>query len=205
MSITAAVQSRAHRARRAGRERQQCLGRPPWVRAIRDRFDFINGLWTQSIIRFDALRQKGMLTRRRRRREPGRSDAAFSAVLAVVLLIATLWATASSGLRVATSSIARGLCSGAGSRVPASRCRVNEGPLDWLARARTAAPASAAALGGLVQDYVALRYGANEPVPERVRVFTRCGAAFSRRKGGLTHRAQRRRAIERLIVSAGRD
>jgi hypothetical protein len=49
----------------------------------------------------------------------------------------------------------------------------SEGPLDLLARARASLPASAAALSDLVQDYVALRYGAMEPMPERVRVFAR--------------------------------
>ena len=151
----------------------------PWVRAIRDRFDFINGLWTQSIIRFDALRQKGMLT------SFGVADAnqgdlmlALSAVLAVVLLIATLWATRE--LRTSRGDELDRAWSLLGRRLaPAGvECRANEGPLDWLARARTAAPASAAALGGLVQDYVALRYGANEPVPERVRVFTRAVRRF---------------------------
>jgi len=54
----------------------------------------------------------------------------------------------------------------------------NEGPLDWLARVRAAAPASASALGDLVQDYVDLRYGAPEPAAERVRAFSRAVRKF---------------------------
>ena len=150
-----------------------------WVRAIRDRFDFVNGAWTQAIIRFDALRQKGMLT------SFGVADAnqgdlllALSAVLALVLVFATLWAmrdirtAQGDALDRAWSLLGRRVARAGVTRQP------NEGPLDWLARARTAAPASAATLGGLVQDYVALRYGAPEPVPERVRVFTRAVRNF---------------------------
>jgi hypothetical protein len=54
----------------------------------------------------------------------------------------------------------------------------SEGPFDWLARARAAAPASAGTLGDLVQDYVDLRYGAPEPAAERVRAFSRAVRQF---------------------------
>ena len=97
----------------------------------------------------------------------------LSMVLGAILLLATIWALRDStrprsdlldqawaqfGRRLARAGIAQ---------------RPNEGPLDLLARARSALPAAAASLTDLVQNYVALRYGAMEPAPERVRSFTR--------------------------------
>jgi transglutaminase-like putative cysteine protease len=150
-----------------------------WLRAIRDRFDLVDGLWTQAIIRFDALRQKGMLTSFGVA-DPNQGDLliAFAGMLGVILVLATLWAmrdTAESradALDRAWTLLGRRLTR-AGITLQAQ-----EGPLDLLARARAALPASATALTRLVQDYVALRYGAMEPVPERVRVFTRAVRNF---------------------------
>jgi len=107
--------------------------------------------------------------------DPNQGDLllAFSAVLGTILLLATVWALrdvakphadaldqawAQLGRRLARAGVAR---------------RANEGPLDLLARARSALPAVAGSLTELVQNYVALRYGAVEPAPERVRSFTR--------------------------------
>jgi hypothetical protein len=150
-----------------------------WVRAIRDRFDLVNGLWTRAVIRFDALRQRGLLT------SVGVSDPnpgdlllVLSSILAAVLALATLWALRDlrplrgDALDRAWSRLGRRLASAGVVRTP------SEGPLDWLARARAAAPASASALGDLVQDYVELRYGAPEPAAERVRAFSRAVRKF---------------------------
>jgi transglutaminase-like putative cysteine protease len=150
-----------------------------WVRAIRDRFDLVNGLWTRAVIRFDALRQRGLLT------SVGVSDPnpgdlllVLSSILAAVLALATLWALRDlrplrgDALDRAWSRLGRRLASAGVARTP------SEGPLDWLARARAAAPASASALGDLVQDYVELRYGAPEPAAERVRAFSRAVRKF---------------------------
>ena len=150
-----------------------------WLRALRNEFDFANGLWTRTIIRFDALRQKSMLT-------PFGVDSAnqgdlllaFSIALGVFLLAATLWAmrdvarTSDDALDLAWTRFARRLADAGVARKP------GEGPLDFLSRARRALPASANALGELVQNYVALRYGAIEPAPERVRAFTRAVRNF---------------------------
>ncbi len=145
-----------------------------WVRALRNRFDVINRMWTQSVIRFDALRQRGLLT------PFGITNAnqgdlllALSIALGAILLIATVWAMRDSTPRRADeldrawTLLGRRLARAGIARQP------SEGPLDLLARARSSLPASAAALNGLVHDYVALRYGAIEPMPEHVRVFTR--------------------------------
>jgi len=150
-----------------------------WLRALRNRFDYVNGLWTQAIVRFDALRQKGLLT------SFGMPDAnqgdmlvVLSIVLSVVLLVATVWAMRE--MRPAPGDPLDRAWSRLGRRLARAgvAAQPNEGPLDFLARTRAALPASASALTSLVQDYVALRYGAMEPVPERVRVFTKAVRNF---------------------------
>lgn len=150
-----------------------------WVRAFRNRFDRVNGWWTQAVIRFDALRQRGLLT------PFGVDNAnqgdlliALSVVLAIVLLLATIWAMRDSkpprddALDAAWAALGRRL-----ERAGVDP-RPSEGPLDLLVRARAALPTSAATLNGLVGDYVALRYGVSEPVPERVRYFTNAVGRF---------------------------
>ncbi|MET0229625.1 MAG: DUF3488 and transglutaminase-like domain-containing protein [Rhodanobacteraceae bacterium] len=150
-----------------------------WVRAIRDRIDVVNGLWTRAIIRFDALRQRGMLSSFGIA-DPNQGDLllVLSAILAGVLAVATLWALRDrtrlrgDALDRAWSRLGRRLAREGVVREP------NEGPLDWLARARAAAPASSSALGDLVQRYVDLRYGAPEPAAERVLAFSRAVRKF---------------------------
>jgi hypothetical protein len=125
------------------------------------------------------LRQRGLLT-------PFGVDianqgdllVALSLVLAVMLLLATVWAMRESrpprddALDAAWAALGRRL------ERAGVEPRPSEGPLDLLARARAALPKSAAALNGLVGDYVALRYGVDEPMPERVRFFTNAVRKF---------------------------
>ncbi|HVT32873.1 MAG TPA: DUF3488 and transglutaminase-like domain-containing protein [Rhodanobacteraceae bacterium] len=151
----------------------------PWLRAIRDRLDLVDGLWTRAIIRFDALRQKGMLTPFGvPEANPGDLLLALAAALAVILVLATAWAMRdvlaprADPLDAAWQQLRRRLVHAG------VEPRTSEGPLDLLSRARTAIPASDAAISPLVQDYVALRYGSVEPAPERVRAFTRAVRNF---------------------------
>jgi transglutaminase-like putative cysteine protease len=147
-------------------------GQAAWLRDLRDRFDFANRLWTDGIIRYNALRQKSMLT------PFGIDDAnqgdlllVLSTVLGVAMLLATIWAMRSGSgpkgdaLDRAWSQMRRHLArSGLGARA-------NEGPLDWLQRLRGSAPMVATELAPLVDDYAALRYGADAPDPARVAAF----------------------------------
>jgi transglutaminase-like putative cysteine protease len=151
----------------------------PWLRAIRDRLDLIDGLWTRAIIRFDALRQKGMLTPFGvPEASPGDLLLALAATLASILVLATLWAMRDTKTRRADALDAewrelRRRLARAGVEP-----RASEGPLDLLSRTRIAIPAADAALSPLVRDYVLLRYGAVEPAPERVRAFARAVRNF---------------------------
>jgi protein-glutamine gamma-glutamyltransferase len=150
-----------------------------WLRSLRNQFDVVNGLWTRTIIRFDALRQKGLLASFGMV-NPNQGDLllVFSAVLGAILLLATVWAlrdvakSRADALDQAWAQFSRRLARAGVARRP------NEGPLDLLARARSALPAAAVSLTDLVQNYVALRYGAMEPAPERVRSFTRAVRNF---------------------------
>ena len=103
---------------------------------------------------------------------------AFYVVLGVILVLATLWAIRDAAgprkdpLDAAWAAFGRRLARAGVERLP------TEGPLDLLSRARSALPASASTLNRLVHDYVALRYGAIEPLPERVRAFARAVRNF---------------------------
>jgi hypothetical protein len=143
-----------------------------WLRDLRNQLDFANRLWTEGIIRFDALRQKSLLTPFGIP-EANQGDLllALSAVLGAVMLLATIWAMRSGSgpkgdaLDRAWAQMRRHLArSGLGARA-------NEGPLDWLQRLRGSAPVVAAELAPLVDDYAALRYGADAPDPARVAAF----------------------------------
>jgi hypothetical protein len=138
----------------------------------------MNRLWTEGIIRFDHLRQQGLLT------PFGVADAdpadlmlALSIAIALVLAAATAWAIRSAPRRRgdALDHAWRGLrarLARAGIQSPES-----EGPLGLLARARRQAPASAPRLEPLVRSYVALRYGGDTDVG-RMRAFERATRRF---------------------------
>jgi transglutaminase-like putative cysteine protease len=145
-----------------------------WLRDLRNQLDFANRLWTQSIIRFDALRQKGMLT------PFGIADAnqgdlllALSAVLGVMMLIATVWAMRS-GTRASGDALDRAWAQ-LSSRLARARFALpaQEGPLDRMQRLHALAPALAGKLAPLVEEYVALRYASATPAPSRVADFAR--------------------------------
>ncbi|NCT66383.1 MAG: DUF3488 domain-containing transglutaminase family protein [Rhodanobacteraceae bacterium] len=143
-----------------------------WLRALRNRLDVANRLWTESIIRFDALRQRGLLT------PFGVTEAnagdlllALSGVLGSVLLLATLWA-----LRGAPAPGGDAL-DRAWMRLRARLARAgietrpSEGPLDLLQRVRAFDAGLGAALAPLVDDYVVLRYGGDAAAAERIAAF----------------------------------
>ncbi len=157
-----------------------------WLLEWRNRLDVVNRLWTEGIIGFNALRQKGLLT------SFGRPDAnagdlllMLSIVLGATLLVATLWAMRGSAqprmdaLERAWASL-RSRVARAG--IPA---RPQQGPMDWLADVRLNAPALADELAPLVGLYADLRY-ARAAAPEAdVAAFTRRVRRFrpSRVKG----------------------
>lgn len=150
------------------------LAQPDWLREFRNRLDVANRWWTLGIVRFDALRQRNMLAPFGvKHASQGDLLIALSAVLGALMVLATLWALHGSrraggdALDRAWRRLADRL-----ERAGVTR-RANEGPLDLLHRARDEAPAAGAALEALVEDYVELRYGFDQPPPARAQAFAR--------------------------------
>jgi transglutaminase-like putative cysteine protease len=140
-----------------------------WLRSLRNHLDVASRLWTESIIRFDALRQRGLFT------EFGFSEVrhgdlllALSGALAFAMLLATLWAMRSARPR-SGDTLDR-----AWSRFAVRLARVGiaqvptEGPLDLRERMRRTAPHIAHDVDPLIDDYIDLRYGSAYPARERV-------------------------------------
>lgn len=145
-----------------------------WLRALRNRFDVVNRLWTEGIIGFNALRQKGLLA------PFGIAEAnhgdlllTLSGVLGVVMLFATVWAM-------------RGTAPAQGDALERAWTRLRRraaragfaarpelGPLDWLQQIRARAPEVAAGLAPLVETYADLRYARAVAEPAEVEAFAR--------------------------------
>ena len=160
---------------------------PDWsqasfLRSLRNQFDLANRLWTEGVIRFDALRQRGLLTRfGAGDANPGDLLLALSALLAFAMLVATVWALRAAGatpgdrldrawMRLRARLARRGI-----EPVP------SEGPLDLLERVRRQSPGVARALAPLVHEYVQLRYAHAAAEPGRVAAFARAVGAFRAR------------------------
>lgn len=146
--------------------------RADWLRDLRNRLDVANRLWTEAIVRFDAMRQRGLLTPFGvASANPGDLLLALSAVLGLAMLAATIWAMratpapAGDALDRTWAALRRRL-ERAGFATPS-----HEGPLDLLQRLRAAAPAAAERLGAVVDEYVDLRYRSSVPDPRRVRAL----------------------------------
>lgn len=153
--------------------------RMSWLREWRNRLDVVNRLWTEGIIGFNALRQKGLLT------PFGKPEAnagdlliALSAALGAAMLAATLWAmrgTASprgDRLERAWSSLRRRVARTGTAASP------QQGPLDWLRQVRLNDPELANRLAPLVEAYVDLRYARTEAAAADVKAFARRARRF---------------------------
>jgi len=154
-----------------------------WLRDLRNQFDFASRLWTDSIVRFDTLRQRGLLT------EFGVADVSrhnlllwLSGLLAFTMLAATAWAMR--GMRERHGDALDRLWAGFGVRLARLGIapRAHEGPLDLRERVRGDAPELARELDPLIDDYVALRYGSVRPAHDDVARLAARLRALSLRK-----------------------
>ncbi len=147
-----------------------------WLLALRNRLDVVNRLWTQTIVQFNSLRQKSLLT------PFGIADAdqddllrALAVIVASFLIVATLWVLhsgqAQSGdkLDVVWNTLRKRLARRGLAMHP------GEGPNDYLARIQplVAANSAQANLDQLVQHYVRLRYAQWAPEHADVQAFAR--------------------------------
>jgi len=147
-----------------------------WLLGMRNQFDIVNRLWTQTIVQFNALRQRSVLT------PFGIDDAdqrdllvALAGIVAVVLLGMTIWVLSPSRDPRGDSldALWRRLQRAAARRGVAER--TDEGPLDYLERLRAHfdSPPVLRQLDELVHEYIQLRYASTTPRAERVRTLAR--------------------------------
>lgn len=145
-----------------------------WLLEWRNRFDIVNRLWTEGIIGFNALRQKGLLT------PFGKPDASagdllllLSIVLGLAMLAATIWAMQGAP-RPHSDPLERAWAT---LRSRVSRFGISsppqQGPVDWLADVRLNAPALADELAPLVALYAELRYARPSVSEQDVSEFAR--------------------------------
>ncbi|MEO8747715.1 MAG: transglutaminaseTgpA domain-containing protein, partial [Rhodanobacter sp.] len=154
--------------------------RGDWLQGVRNRWDVVNRWWDQAVTGFDALRQRGLLTRF------GIPDA-DTTILGTLLAIGTMvflaiglgWALLRrqprDPLRAALGELERKLA-----RRRLVR-RIGEGPQHYLNRAARAFPLQREELAALTRRYLDLRYAHDEPPPESVRAFQRAVRDFRTR------------------------
>jgi transglutaminase-like putative cysteine protease len=152
-----------------------------WLEALRNRWDVVNHWWTQGVIGFDALRQRGLLT-------PFGVHDTGTAMLGMLLAVGTalfvaigvgwaLWRRERpEPLRQALRRLEARLA-----RAGITRRR-GEGPQHDLRRAARALPAQRDELERLMDRYLELRYALHEPVPELLREFQRAVREFRPRR-----------------------
>jgi transglutaminase-like putative cysteine protease len=152
-----------------------------WLASLRNQWDVVNHWWTQGVIGFDALRQRGLLT-------PFGIHDTGTAMLGILLAIGTalfvaigvgwaLWRRERpEPLRQALRRLEARLA-----RAGITRRR-SEGPQHYLRRAARALPAQRAELERLMNRYLELRYAHDEPVPELLREFQRAVREFRPRR-----------------------
>ena len=149
-----------------------------WLRGLRNRIDIVNRLWDQTVIGFNALRQRGLLTRFGVDDSDWRSLAGLLAGSAGVLMAI--------GLALALYERPRGdaLTRGfARLQRRLERCglprRPGEGPRDYLLRAAGHLDATdAAQLLALMATYLQLRYGVLYPTVETVHDWIQAVTKF---------------------------
>ena len=147
-----------------------------WLRDIRNNFDLVNRLWTQTIVQFNALRQKSLLS------PIGISEATqgdllltLSIVVTLVLLIATAWVLHSGksqendALDAAWQKFRRKLAR------HGIAARTDEGPMAWLGRIKMQIrdPDTIEQIEQIVRRYVDLRYARSEPDQEKIPALAR--------------------------------
>lgn len=152
-----------------------------WLGALRNRWDVVNHWWTEGVIGFDALRQRGLLTPFGVR-ETGTATLGLLLAVGMALFVAlgigwALWRRERpEPLRQALRRLEARL----------GRCgitrRRGEGPQHYLRRAARALPAQRSELERLMNRYLDLRYASDEPRPELLRQFQRAVREFRPRR-----------------------
>lgn len=148
-----------------------------WLRDLRNRWDVVNRWWSEGVIGFDALRQRGLLTPFGVRNTDTMTLTALLAASSVAFALLGLgWALwrrrDEDPLRAAMRTLERKLA-----RAGVAR-RSSEGPQHYLQRAARSLPGQRAQLDQLMRSYLDLRYAHDNPPPEPLRRFRRAVRDF---------------------------
>ena len=149
-----------------------------WLRGLRNRIDIVNRLWDQAVVGFNALRQRGLLTRFGVNGSDWRSLAVLlaggaSVLMAIGLALALYERPRGDALTRGFARLQRRL----------ERCglprRAGEGPRDYLLRAADRLEdADTAQLLELMATYLHLRYGSLRPPAETVHNWIQAVTKF---------------------------
>lgn len=153
-----------------------------WLVSLRNRWDIVNRFWNEAVVRFDTLRQAGLLTPFGVSRvEPRELAIALGLSTGGIAIAALLWAlrrgrrhhdALDQGYALLCDMLAaRGLLHPA-----------NEGPRAFGERAMHAFPAAERELKALFSRYVSLRYASTSPTPEAVSTFNQAVHALRRQQ-----------------------
>ena len=149
-----------------------------WLRGLRNRIDIVNRLWDQAVIGFNALRQRGLLTRLGVDGSDWRSLAGLLAgstgvLMAIGLALALYERPRGDALTRGFARLQRRL-----ERCGLPRCP-GEGPRDYLLRAAERLDAAdAAQLSALMAGYLQLRYGSLQPPVKTVHDWIQAVTKF---------------------------
>lgn len=161
-------------------------GQLPWyqsgvLQSMRNQWDIVNRWWNQSVIGFDALRQRGLLT------PFGIRDVDTGMLMKLLVISVAVFGTA--GLfwalwrrpegdpaLAAMRSLERKLAHAGVVR------RRSEGPQHFLRRAARALPGQRTELDHLMRCYIELRYATLEPTHESLRTFRQAVRNFQPRR-----------------------
>lgn len=143
-----------------------------WALALRNRWDLVNRLWTQVVVQFDELSQRGLL------RGVGIEDAdwrqlgiAFATCMSLLAALGLWWAMRRDrGNGDALDHAYERLCSRL-ARLGVERAP-SEGPSDYLRRVLQQLPQARAVVEPLFQHYMQLRYARSSSDPLPVREFS---------------------------------
>jgi transglutaminase-like putative cysteine protease len=148
-----------------------------WLRELRNRWDVVNRWWSEGVIGFDALRQRGLLTpfgvRHTDTMTLSMLLAASSVAFAILGLAWAMWRRRDEDpLRAAMHALERKLA-----RAGVAR-RSSEGPQHYLQRAARALPGQRMQLDQLMRSYLDLRYAHDSPPPAPLLRFRRAVRDF---------------------------
>ncbi|HET8897952.1 MAG TPA: DUF3488 and transglutaminase-like domain-containing protein [Rhodanobacteraceae bacterium] len=150
-----------------------------WRRALANRWDLVNRWWSDTVIGFNALRQRGLLTPLGiRQADVGHLTMALAAGCILLLLLASALVLrqprAHDPLQRAQRDLERWLARHGIRRAP------QEGPRDFFARAAATLPSVAGQLDALSARYLSLRYAQAVALPNEVAAYRRQVQEFRR-------------------------